>query len=186
MKCPINQKQCDKIKCYHITNIDQKGNVENLDLCKNCFFNFNKPAKNDLIIHPSVDKNICKCGLSFDQYIKTGRLKCPMCYHTFQDFVSLLIDKTQKTPDNKDMFHKGKSPIKNKKASDVDFKDFLLKLEKQLSSCIKKENYEEANRLKFIIMGLKSLIEQHDKHADNSEQQKLIQKEINKLLSEAL
>ncbi len=183
MECPLNKKECNDVKCYHVTDVDKEGNVENLDLCKKCFFNdFKKPKESSLIIHPSVRHNICECGLSFEQYIKTGILGCPLCYYTFQDFVSLVINKVQTTPSNKEIAHTGKSPKQKKKAFEVDFKGFLAKIEKKLSSCVEQENYEEAHRLKTIIMGLKSLIAQFEKHSNNSEQQKLIQEEINKLI----
>ena len=70
MECPLNKKECNDVKCYHVTDIDKEGNVENLDLCKKCFFNdFKKSKESSLIIHPSVRHNICECGLSFEQYI---------------------------------------------------------------------------------------------------------------------
>ena len=187
MECPINKKECNAVKCYHVTDINKDGNVENLDLCKNCFFSdFKKPKESSLIIHPSVRNNVCECGLSFEQYIKTGILGCSLCYSTFQDFVSLVIKKTQTTPSNKEITHSGKSPEQKKQVFEVNFKDFLVKLEKKLSSCVEKENYEEAHRLKLAIMGLKSLISQFEKHSNNSEQQNLIQEEINKLILKEL
>lgn len=187
MKCPISKKECSNIKCYHITNIDKNGNTESLDLCKKCFFNdLEEPKEKTSLIVPSIENKICECGLSFEEYLKTGILGCHLCYYTFQSVTSLDIEKKQSSP-SREEFHVGKVPSQQKKeVSEVDFKDFLLRLEQNLSSCVKKENYEEAHRLKFVIMGLKALIEQFETHSNNSQQQKLIQEEIKKLISKEL
>lgn len=100
-----------------------------------------------------------KCGMSYDDFKKTGRLGCGECYITFENNLVPLIKRIHGSTKH---FGKGavlvsKKPPKAqpaKKKSDKPEGDELDGLKNRLQSAIKLEEFEEAARLRDKIKNL--------------------------------
>jgi protein arginine kinase activator len=98
-------------------------------------------------------KNCPQCGLTLSKFKKKGKLGCNECYSVFSREIGRIVEK---------MFggsrHKGKYPKRL-----VAYKTYLIDLEelkKKLSAAVKKEDYEEAARLRDRIKELESFSEE--------------------------
>lgn len=97
------------------------------------------------------------CGLSYADFKKIGRLGCAECYNVFRKYLAPLLKRIHGSNQ-----HIGKSPascpVKVKSTgSKVDKKKMCLQeLKDQLQQVIKKENFEEAARLRDQIKSLES------------------------------
>ena len=84
------------------------------------------------------------CGISYDEFGKTGRLGCPDCYKAFDKLLLPLIRRVQRSN-----HHVGKKPSKlsgsGRRAHD------LRILQSKLSRCVQSEEFEEAARLRDEI-----------------------------------
>ena len=104
----------------------------------------------------------CKnCNMTYDDFIKTGMFGCSNCYDTFTNPIDSLLKNLHGTAK-----HIGRGPKKAKqpikiKNTDTDKKqlnnqdDKLTKLQNDLEKAIKKENYEEAAKIRDEIKELK-------------------------------
>ena len=93
-----------------------------------------------------------KCGWSFRNFEKTGRMGCPSCYQVFGANLKPLLHKLQKN-----LKHAGKIPGK---AVAVDLiKDRIKRLETQLEKAIARERYEEAATFRDKISQMKARVE---------------------------
>ncbi len=93
------------------------------------------------------------CGMTYDEFGKSGRLGCPSCYEAFSKMLLPLIKRIQRS-----LQHVGKRPSQAgpSPASNYDLK--LLR--ERLRKSIQKEEFEEAARLRDEI---KTLLEERNK-----------------------
>jgi protein arginine kinase activator len=88
-----------------------------------------------------------KCGLTYAEFKKVGRLGCSECYNAFKKYLGPLLKRIHGS--NR---HLGKSPIKEtklvKKSMDLD------SLRQRLQKAIDAEEFEEAARLRDQIKEL--------------------------------
>ena len=84
---------------------------------------------------PSSHKSCSLCGSNENNFIKNGKVSCPVCYETFEDELSALIKRI-----HGNVSHIGRAPAKLKKQSDQ--KRELDELKRQLNEAISKEEYE--------------------------------------------
>lgn len=98
------------------------------------------------------------CGLTYDDFKKTGRLGCDKCYSTFQESLLPLIKRIHGSTS-----HLGKSPSRivprpkpSKAAKPAPKKkvDKITDLKNRLDRAIKMEEFEEAARLRDKIKDL--------------------------------
>ncbi len=98
------------------------------------------------------------CGLSYDDFRKTGRLGCSECYATFEDSLVPLIKRIHGSSE-----HVGKAPAKTNKstktlkvsaAKKTKAKDPLTDLKSRLESAVKLEEFEEAAKIRDQIKRL--------------------------------
>jgi len=85
-----------------------------------------------------------KCGFTFRDFRKIGRLGCPACYDTFKDNLSPLLKKIHGSER-----HTGKIP--SRKEVKRDTKTILANLKERLEEAVKHEEFEEAARLRDEI-----------------------------------
>lgn len=87
------------------------------------------------------------CGMSFDDFRKTGKLGCANCYRTFRDNLSPILRRLHGNTE-----HTGKVP---EEVSDcLQSTSELEKLRTELADAIGKEEYEKAARLRDRIKSL--------------------------------
>ena len=106
----------------HLTEILNNQAIE-IHLCESCaeqkgtdfksHFNFNKLLASlaDLgtEIHPErAGKQVCKtCGMTPEDFARTGRLGCPQCYQSFEKLLLPILNRVQR-----EVRHVGKVPAK--------------------------------------------------------------------------
>lgn len=150
---------CNNEACVKIVNIDVKGCVQEVFLCKKhaeekCTFaegayHFleNIPAKNSGI---ALSKHFCPhCGCSKEWVEKTKHMGCPHCYKVFDDLISEWMHCFKNHA-----IHFGKIPAQMKcseKLINAAYKPRLEFFETQMQVFIKAENFEEAHSCRKII-----------------------------------
>jgi len=85
-----------------------------------------------------------KCGLTYEDFKKVGRLGCGECYAAFKDALVPLLKRIHGSTQ-----HFGKSP--KKMAKTVKAKNELQELKEKLQKAIQKEEFEEAAKLRDKI-----------------------------------
>lgn len=148
----------------HLTEILNNQMVE-IHLCENCaeqkgadfksHFDFNKLLASltdfGAELKPErVSKLECTdCGMTYEEFGRTGRLGCANCYQAFDKLLLPLIKRVQR-----DVRHAGKvsraAPLEAKQALE------LRELQERLRKCIQAETFEEAARLRDRIQQLES------------------------------
>ena len=150
-----------KIANVHYTEIIN-GNVKKLYLCEDCSrlrSKFNK-AKQDMglddilasfmgfnqeKVQPNKDKFSCpKCNLTYSEFKKIGKLGCEKCYEVFEDKIEPILKQLHGS-----VQYKGNVPKEQNNHLKDDTK--LYELKKKLEDCVKKEEYEEAAKLRDMI-----------------------------------
>lgn len=95
---------------------------------------------------PEVTK--CKtCGLSYDEFSKSGMLGCEKCYDTFSNRLDGILKRMHGS--NRHLFSK-KTEEKNENKTEME----INKLKAELETCIEKEEYEKAAVLRDKIKKL--------------------------------
>ncbi|MFH1855803.1 MAG: UvrB/UvrC motif-containing protein [Candidatus Omnitrophota bacterium] len=88
-----------------------------------------------------------KCGMTFEDFKKTGRFGCAVCYETFKGAILPLLQRIHGSA-----HHFGKFPVgvlgEERKES------MLEELQNKLKTAIEKEEFEEAARLRDKIKEL--------------------------------
>lgn len=104
-----------------------------------------------------------RCGASFEDFKKVGRLGCSECYEVFKKYLGPLLKRIHGSN-----IHFGKSPVKVAKTASkkkIDVQDLRLKLQK----AIEMEAFEEAARLRDQIKQLElrpgDKVDEGDAHA---------------------
>lgn len=89
-----------------------------------------------------------RCGLTYEDFKKIGRLGCGECYSAFKDALLPLLKRIHGSTQ-----HCGKSPIKksSKIIKAVKAKDELHELKEKLQKAIHIEDFEEAVKLRDKI-----------------------------------
>lgn len=89
------------------------------------------------------------CGISFDDFRKTGKLGCANCYRVFRENLSPILRRLHGSTD-----HTGKVPVKLSEC--IRTTDELEKLRSELAVAIGDEQYEKAAELRDRIRELES------------------------------
>lgn len=143
----------------HLTEIVNSQMLE-VHLCENCaeqkgadfksHFDFNKLLASlgdfgsELQLE-SIAKLVCKdCGLSYEEFGRSGRLGCSQCYQSFDKLLTPLIKRVQR-----DLRHVGKVP--QQASSDVKRTFELRDLQERLKKSVQLEDFEEAAKIRDAI-----------------------------------
>lgn len=84
------------------------------------------------------------CGMTAEEFNKTGLLGCTECYTTFGDMMQTLIKRIHGNAK-----HHGKIPVKM--AAKLQPARNLMAMKQELQKCIQEENYEQAAILRDKI-----------------------------------
>lgn len=97
---------------------------------------------------PKVDQEQCPaCGCTLAEVRKQGRLGCPECYTTFQNFLQEAVETMQRAPR-----HVGKTPACARVQADTAAR--RKSLEAAILEAVKAEDYEQAGRLRDALKSL--------------------------------
>lgn len=123
---------------------------------------FSDYMERDLLPSFQTEAVKCKaCGMTYEDFIKTGMFGCSNCYTTFSAPIETLLKNLQGTTKHIGRkLNSIKEPIKventnNKENNKVKEDNKLSKLQKELEKAIKAEKYEEAAKLRDEIKNLK-------------------------------
>ncbi|MCF8002182.1 MAG: UvrB/UvrC motif-containing protein [Halanaerobiales bacterium] len=163
---------CDKCKkneaSIHITKYvdDEKSEVY---LCEECAKETGHINENDVfsfknliagILNPDTndyefskgDSLKCEnCGLSYEEFVKEGKVGCAECYDTFKDNLRPLVKRIHGSEK-----HIGKAPEDMHKYLRV--KEDIKKLKEEMEQVIEEENFERAAELRDEIYALEKKI----------------------------
>jgi len=163
---------CDKCKkneaSIHITKYvdDEKSEVY---LCEECAKETGHIDENDVfsfknliagILNPeSKDYEVqqgealkCEnCGLSYQEFVKEGKVGCAECYDTFEDNLRPLVKRIHGSEK-----HIGKAPEDMHKYLRV--KEDIKQLKEEMEQVIEEENFERAAELRDEIYALEKKI----------------------------
>jgi len=174
-------QNCQKEEAtVHFTEVID-GKANEMNLCKNCaekkgisptitdaFAEFISSMTDDQG-HPEDDARCCpRCGLSFKELRKGGRLGCGECYTIFEASLSALINNIHKGPK-----HTGKSPsgfekeaeempVRSPSAAEsaeevvLDKETKIRELRGKIKAANAREEYEKAAHLRDWIKDLES------------------------------
>ena len=153
--CDICQKNEASIT---ITRVDKDGKSAEMHLCSKCAMH--KGIGDAVKPHVSVieilaelkdkikdeDRNlVCpKCGITYADFKRFGRLGCENCYTAFTERLLPLIKRIHGS--NK---HIGRKPTQGRKDAKVKFE--MRKLREELKHAITAEDYEKAARIRDSI-----------------------------------
>jgi protein arginine kinase activator len=98
-----------------------------------------------------VDAKCSECGLSFQEFSRTGRLGCGHCYESFRASMQELLRRI-----HGNTTHEGRRPRRAPKPAEAPAQDATLKqLKTDLDSAIADEDFERAAKLRDEIREFK-------------------------------
>ena len=150
LKCDL----CSKPATVHLTQI-VNNKIHKVDLCEACaqakgvtdpsgFSLSDLLMKASLNPEPMGDIRCEACGLTQQDFKKTGRFGCPACYDAFSSVIEPILDNM-----HKGTTHVGKIPRRALERRSL--YERLTKLETELDQAIKSERYEDAARFRDEI-----------------------------------
>ena len=99
-----------------------------------------------------------KCGLTYDEFIHTGKFGCVNCYNEFKDKLSPVLKNLHGSSS-----HIGRKAINAKNTNSKEFeenkqkdtkKDEISKLQQELKKAVQEERYEDAAKIRDNIKKL--------------------------------
>lgn len=163
MKC----QKCEKPATFHITELTDEQ-VTALHYCADCAEMYLKPTIPEPEISPDVGTALTKhyqmgqtaeelqqldqkkcpvCETTFYDFRQTGRLGCPYDYEFFADELNPLIINIHGETE-----HKGKRPVQ--KDDRVLEQTEMIRLRREMTDAIEREDYEMASRIRDQIKKL--------------------------------
>lgn len=142
------------------------GSTTELCLCQECAekhgFLTGTSLFNELFKMPNISgagakisHKVCSlCGSDENNFIKDGKVSCPVCYETFADELYSPIKRI-----HGNVSHIGRAPMKLKRQNDKKHK--LDELKKQLNDAVQKEEYENAAIIRDKIRELENNTEEN-------------------------
>ncbi|MBI3999887.1 MAG: UvrB/UvrC motif-containing protein [Candidatus Omnitrophica bacterium] len=104
-----------------------------------------------------MSKLACKdCGMTYEEFGRTGRLGCANCYQVFEKLLIPLIKRVQR-----DVRHVGKVP--SKASTEVKKTLELRELQDRLRKSIQSETFEEAAKIRDQIQQLEEKLKKGSK-----------------------
>ena len=142
LKCSL----CDKHATVHLTQIIN-NQIQKIDLCESCAqkkgvtdsegFSLAEMLSNAEYQSDTLQETCDTCGLSLDDFKKSGRFGCASCYVSFESVLKPILDEMH-IGDK----HIGKLPVRCLKT--ICKEEQIKTLKDKLNSAIKCEAYEDA------------------------------------------
>jgi len=99
---------------------------------------------------PGAALSCPQCGLTYEDFRKSGRLGCGKCYEAFHRVLAPLLKRIHGSTQ-----HSGRTPPAQK-AKPAQLQDELAQLKEQLKAAVAAESFEEAVRLRDRIRALEA------------------------------
>lgn len=96
---------------------------------------------------PPVKLRCSNCGMDYEEFLKTSRVGCSQCYKEFAEKLDPIIKRLHGNGG-----HHGKVP--SRVSSNINITNEIDKLKQLLNEAIKKEEYEEAAKIRDRIKNL--------------------------------
>lgn len=159
--------------CVHITKVNNNQKTER-HLCEHCAqkageFNFSSDAglsvqdllkgmfSQGYVEPPQRTVTTCpNCGMSYSDFSHNGKIGCSVCYSTFTDRLERMMRRIHGAN-----VHTGKVPRRTGGA--LVTKQTIKRLKQQLETCITKEEYETAAKLRDEIRKLEQTLEARER-----------------------
>jgi protein arginine kinase activator len=159
-------QNCQKsIANVHFTQVINGSKIE-LYLCENCAkekgqINFSSPfnisdffsgfigsgQRNPYVASAPQHASCEKCGMSYEEFLKRGKLGCSNCYELYSDKLGSILKRLHGNAE-----HHGKLP--GRVAEEMKASSEIKKLKELLNKAIQDEEYEEAAKIRDQIKGL--------------------------------
>lgn len=159
----------NKVASVHFTQIINDNKVE-MHLCEQCakdkgHFGMGAPLSiNDFftgliglghsapyIVSTPPQPVVCdKCGMSYEEFQKTGKMGCSNCYEIYGDKLKPMLKRLHGNAE-----HHGKVPAVVQKALSASKK--VDKLKEELKAAIQNEEYEKAAEIRDKIRNIESV-----------------------------
>lgn len=160
MKC----QQCEKPATFHITELTG-SEPEEIHLCEVCAQTYlAQPEETDEVPGSlanmlaeqikigqtaedlqRLDQRACPiCGITFYEFRHVGRLGCPHDYVCFEEEIEPLVVNI-----HGETKHVGKRPKRSAKGTDKQTE--VIRLRRELTAAVEKEDYEQASELRDQI-----------------------------------
>lgn len=153
MKCDL----CEKEAVVHLTQV-VNGEMKEVHLCEehaiaqgidlnspisitDILMGLNGPQKN---IASELSLACPRCGMTREEFRKTGRLGCPDCYKTFMAELTMAIKAMHQSGQ-----HLGKIPAHE--GVQTRMKSKVARLQKDLEAAVAREDFEKAAKLRDQI-----------------------------------
>ena len=165
---------CDDCKkneaCVHIVQISPEGKIDK-NLCESCAAKYGnlmlQPEKNvsmnDFLkgifsggqkesTGQDIQEMVCPhCGMSYSDFLHTGKIGCSVCYQTFRHQLEPIIRRIHRAS-----IHSGKIPHRSGGA--LELKHSLEQLRQKLESCVASEEYEKAAQYRDKIRAMEKAL----------------------------
>jgi protein arginine kinase activator len=115
------------------------------EILGNLLNTFYKYSEQDNYSSSDIELKCINCGLTYNEFVKTGKLGCSKCYETFARQMKPLLERLHGNSE-----HTGKIPDEIKAHNDRIKKINIIK--EELKKAISKEEYEKAAKLRDIII----------------------------------
>jgi protein arginine kinase activator len=137
--------------CAQEKGTDFKTHFQMGDLMTTLMGSADKPAKGIAGGEKRLAGKCPECGLTYEEFGKTGRLGCPFCYEAFAKFLMPLIKRVQRS-----LQHIGKKPQYSSSlpAPASAFVTDLKLLQERLKKSIQLEAFEDAAKIRDEIRQL--------------------------------
>lgn len=148
----------------HFTQIKSNGKVD-IFLCEQCAREISQKefvaptGFNDLINglfgtqikqETPVTLRCSKCGMGYDEFLRSSRLGCTQCYNDFGAKLCPIIKRLHGNAQ-----HHGKVP--GRVSSNINVPNEIEKLKQLLDESIQKEEYEESAKIRDRIRSLEAV-----------------------------
>ncbi len=101
----------------------------------------------DELTEESEEKHCPECGISYEEFLETGKFGCAKCFETFEDNISELLKSIHGQDE-----HIGKIP--SKVENKVEYIREKNRIEKLLNQAILEEEFEKAAEYRDLIKDL--------------------------------
>ncbi len=152
----VNNKKIELYLCEQCAN--EKGQINfNAPFSLGDFFSgfTGYGIKNAYVTGYHQAKKCSRCGMSYTDFQKTGKLGCSECYSVFRDEITHLVKRIHGVVE-----HQGKVP--SGISAKFKIKHEIQSLKEQLGKAIQSEEYEKAAKLRDKIRQLENLEEGDD------------------------
>lgn len=145
----VNGNSVDLYLCQDCANLNGNLNMSvnfGVDGILASFMGLNQTQ----LQYPKEQLACPKCKLTYSEFNRIGKLGCEKCYEVFGEKIEPILNQL-----HGNIRYKGKGP-KEKSTKPDELNNKLMQLKQQLNEAIKKEEYEEAARLRDIIKDIES------------------------------